>query len=69
MSIYRLKISVNKEWLLWSHLMLYASTVTKVLFPSGCAYVDIGQSSMLSKPSGVCKRQYQGRGPENCKNT
>ena len=30
MSIYRLKIAVNKQWLLRIHLILYTSTVTKI---------------------------------------
>lgn len=46
MSIYWLQISVNKQWILWIHLITYTSKVIKLLWPSGRAYVATGQSSI-----------------------
>lgn len=60
------KIAVMEEWKLWTHLMLYASIVTKLKFPSGRAFVILKQSILFSKSLGECKSMYQGREPENC---
>ena len=49
--------------------MEYEWPMAVLMFPSGLSYMFIGQSMSLSKSLGVCKSQYQGRGPENCKNT
>jgi len=49
--------------------MEYMSAVIRLIFPSGCAYVVIGQPQSLSMTLGVCKSQYQGLVPVNCKKT
>jgi len=40
MSIYRLEIAVNKEWILWIHLISNASKATKVLFSERFPYLQ-----------------------------
>ena len=69
MSIYHLKFSANKEWVLWTHLITYSLLVTKLVFPTGYAYVVIAQATSFSESLEECKSQYQGRQPENCENT
>jgi len=69
MSIYLLKIVVNKQWILFTNLIRYACKVIKLIFPSELPKYTTTQSKLFSKPLRVCKCAYRGRGPENCKNT
>ena len=63
-----LQIAVNKQWILWIHLILYTSLLNNVVCPSGLANMVIGHPMLSSKTSCLCIRKYQGRGPENCEN-
>jgi len=68
MSIYRHKLPVNEESIFWTHLKEYASEVSRLIFPSGGANMDRGQSRLLWNVLEMRMRQYQGEGPVNCKN-
>jgi len=47
-SIYHIKNLINKQWILWTHLMIHMSAVTELIFPWGCAYVVLGHTKSLS---------------------
>jgi hypothetical protein len=68
-SIYCLKIAVNKLSVLLNHLITCTSVVKMLLFPSGLEIKDSGQSRLFSTSLELCNKRYQVRGPENSNNT
>jgi hypothetical protein len=65
-----LQFSVNKQNIFWTHLTIFTSVVTKLMFPTGLAYEATGQAIVMSKLLlGECKHQYQTPWPENCEKT
>jgi hypothetical protein len=52
-----------------THLILYISTVSRILFPSRGVNAAVGQSRLFSITFAVCISTYQGRTPITCKKT
>ena len=63
-----LHIAVNKQWILWTHLILYVLMVNKLLFPSGISYVITTHSSLFSKSFDLWNFGYQFRWSANYEN-
>jgi hypothetical protein len=67
MSIFLLKIPVNKQWKLWTHLIMSASIDFEIVYPSGLSYSKTTQVWVFSRKLEEWLSASQGRGPVYCK--